>query len=67
MAGELDLKNTWTAAKFLNGGKPASPIQLDAVRTRITDEFVEVVIPKVITDGNPAVLTFEWGNGEKVR
>ncbi len=67
MVGELDLKNAWTAAKFLNGGKPASPIQLDAVQTRITDEFVEVVVPKVIMDGNPTTLTFEWGNGEKVR
>jgi len=55
------------AEKFLNGGNPEAPIKVGGVSTRITGEFVEIVVPKPITEGSPEMLTFECCNWERVR
>ncbi len=65
--GGLELNKPWTAVGFLDGGKPAAPMKLDPIQARITDEFVEITVPKLITEGDPEVLAFEWCNGDKVR
>ncbi len=65
--GGLDLREAWTAGKFLNGGNPESPIEIGNVSTRSNDEFVEIEVPSLITKGNPEMLAFEWCNGAGVR
>jgi hypothetical protein len=67
MEGGLELNKPWTFAKFLNGGKPASPIKLGEVKTKNTAKYVEIELPKMITKGNPEMLTFEWCNGKNLR
>lgn len=67
MKGNLDLSKPWQGEGFLNGGKPASPIKIKDAKTSTTDEFIEFVIPGIITDSNPPVIAFEWGIDGKVR
>jgi hypothetical protein len=66
MEGSLALTKTW-GKSFLNEGAPDAPIKLDAVEATTTDKFVEVLIPTVITEGNPQVICFEWGTDGQVR
>jgi hypothetical protein len=67
MEGGLDLGKSWDAANFLEGGKPVSPVPLASVEAKTTAEWVEIVLPKIITEGNPETIAFEWCNGDKVR
>lgn len=67
MQGNLDLKKAWEAQGFLNGGKPESPVQINGVEARTTAEWIEVVVPAKLLEGNPETLVFEWCNGDKVR
>lgn len=67
MEGGLELKKAWHRKGFLNAGKPESPIKVDGVEASMSDEVTEFVIPGIITKSNPAVITFEWLTGDKVR
>lgn len=65
--GTLDLGKPWGAAEFLGGGHPAAPLPLDTVQASITDDVVEVALPRLLLKKNPAAVCFEWCNGERVR
>jgi hypothetical protein len=52
--------------KFLNEGKPNFPIKVGSVKAILTDDVVEFVVPLVITESNPSVIYFEWGNNGRV-
>lgn len=67
MEGGLDLEKAWKGDGFLNGGNPASPIPVADVKASTTDEAVLITIPRVITEGNPSTITFEWGSDGGVR
>lgn len=71
VAGKMDqglkLEKPWTAERFLNGGKPESPITIRAVQASTTDEAVEFVLPDIMIEGNPENICFEWGIDGRVR
>lgn len=67
MKGGLELNKAWKGDGFLNGGNPESPIKVEGVKASTTDEFVEFVIPKIITESNPTSIAFEWGIDGGVR
>ncbi|MCH7229143.1 hypothetical protein, partial [Haloferula sp. A504] len=62
MKGGIDLNATWRGGRFFNGGTPETPIEIDAVQARTTEEAVEIVLPGILTRGNPKSICFEWGN-----
>ncbi|MCH7226901.1 hypothetical protein, partial [Haloferula sp. A504] len=64
---QLDLDKPWKGEGFLNGGKPEKPIPVNRTQASTTADRVEFVIPSIITEGNPPVITFEWGYNGGVR
>lgn len=67
MEGGLDLDKPWKGEGFLSGGNPESPIKIGSVQASITDEAVAVVVPGIITESNPPIISFEWGIDGGVR
>jgi hypothetical protein len=66
MDGGLELNRPWREG-FLNGGEPESPVKVDGVQATTTDDAVEIVMPKIMTEGNPGFICFEWGRDGQVR
>jgi hypothetical protein len=62
LEGRLDLGKPWGEEKFLNGGKPESPVSLKTIQISSKGEALEIVVPAEMTTGNPASLVIEWGN-----
>ena len=60
MNTEIKVGSLWKT-NFLNGGKPKHPIDVGEVKTSVTEDAVEVVIPVVLTESNPSTICFEWG------
>lgn len=67
MQGELELNRPWNAKNFLNGGDPATPVNIGAVQAKMTDEIVEIQVPPDMIKSNPDVICFEWDKGGNVR
>jgi hypothetical protein len=65
--GGLTLGKPWSAKEFLNGGRPESTVPISELMTDTTKEFVEIELPDALTKGDPAILAFEWCNGDRVR
>lgn len=60
MKGRLDLRKAWGAKGFFDEGEVETPVRIDAVQASTTDDVVEVVLPGIITESNPALICFEW-------
>ena len=62
LEGQLDLGKPWGEEKFLNAGKPESPVPLKEVQVSSEGDALEITVPTELTADNPESLVIEWGN-----
>lgn len=58
--GGLELQKLWKGG-FLNQGKPKIPLETGPVVISKNEEKATIILPSILTEGNPSVICFEWG------